>query len=216
VARLTPDNIEVAREIIGRYPRARSALIPLCHLAQAQDGWLTEDAMAHLAELVGVTPAEVLGTASFYEMFKRSPVGRYQLNICTQISCMLDGADELLAHAAHRLGIHPGQTTPDGMFTLEGVECLVACTEAPCLQINYRYFHRVSPTELDQIIVDLPARGRTDVPTRSNDSGDIPPHGTLARVRQRLPRDGRAGNAMPEGAGEPAWFAADAGATGGH
>ena len=81
MARLSRDNLVVAQEIIARYPRPKSALIPLLHLAQEQDGWLTEDAMEHLAELVGVTPAEVLGTASFYEMFKREPVGRYVSNV---------------------------------------------------------------------------------------------------------------------------------------
>jgi NADH-quinone oxidoreductase subunit E len=205
VAALNEANLAVAREIIARYPEARSALIPLCHLAQEQDGWLTEEAMAHIAELLGTTPAEVLGTASFYEMFKLKPVGRYVVNICTQIACMLWGSDELLAHASEKLGVHPGQTTSDGLFTLESVECLAACTEAPCLQVNYRYFHRISHAELDQLVDDLRSRGRTTVPTRSNDDGDIPRHGTLARVRQRLPAD-RAGNAAPRGASQPVWL----------
>src|SRR6187397_3109338 len=99
MARLTRQNTELAREIIARYPRQRSALIPLLHLAQEQDGWLTEDAMAHIGELLGLTPAEVLGTASFYEMFKLHPVGKYVVNVCTDISCMLLGGFELLEHA---------------------------------------------------------------------------------------------------------------------
>src|SRR5690606_10966309 len=99
MARLTPENTELAREIIARYPVPKSALIPLLHLAQEQDDWVTDEAMEHLAELVGVTPAEVLGTCSFYEMFKRHPVGRYQINICTNIACQLLGAEELLEHA---------------------------------------------------------------------------------------------------------------------
>jgi NADH-quinone oxidoreductase subunit E len=204
--RLTPENERLAREIIDRYPVPRSALIPLCHLAQEQDGWLTDDAMTHLAELVGITPAEVLGTASFYEMFKRHPVGTYHVNICTQLPCMLLGADELLEHASKTLDVHPGQTTSDGMFTLEGAECIAACTEAPCLQINYRYFHRVSNDDFDQIVDDLRRHGRTTVPTRSNDTGDIPPHGVLARVRQHLRPDQRAGNADPNSATAPAWL----------
>jgi NADH-quinone oxidoreductase subunit E len=205
MARLSEANLVVAREIMARYPEVRSAMIPLCHLAQEQDGWLAEDAMAHIAELLGTTAAEVLGTASFYEMFKREPVGRYMVNICTQIACMLSGADELLEHASEKLGVHPGQTTTDGVFTLESVECIAACTEAPCLQVNYRYFHRISHGELDQLVDDLRSRGRTDVPTRSNDDGDIPVHGTLARVRQHLPAS-RAGNAPVKGAGEPVWL----------
>jgi NADH-quinone oxidoreductase subunit E len=101
--------------------------------------------------------------------------------------------------------VHPGQTTADGAFTLEGVECIAACTEAPCLQVNYRYFHRISHDELDQLVDELRATGRTTVPTRSNDDGEIPPHGTLARVRQHLPAN-RAGNAPADAGAEPPWL----------
>lgn len=200
MARLTPENATLAREIIGRYPRAKSALIPLLHLAQEQDGHVTEAAMAHIAELVGVTPAEVLGTASFYEMFKFEPVGRYMVNICTNIACQLLGGEELLHHAEERLGIVPGQTTPDGLFTIEDVECIAACTEAPCLQVNYRYFHRITHDEFDQLVDDLRA-GRRD---------DIPAHGTLARVRQHIPAERRAGAVTPEMTDTPVWIAAAA------
>src|SRR5689334_1585625 len=99
MARLTPENVEVALEIISRYPRPKSALIPLLHLAQEQDGWVTDEAMAHIADLVDVTPAEVLGTCTFYEMFKREPVGTYLINVCDNIACMLLGSDELIHHA---------------------------------------------------------------------------------------------------------------------
>src|SRR5215212_1938320 len=104
MARLNPQNVELAREIIGRYPRARSALIPLLHVAQEQDGWVTEDAMDHIAELLNLTPAEVLGTCSFYEMFRREPVGTYLVNVCNGISCMLMGSHELIEHAEETLG----------------------------------------------------------------------------------------------------------------
>ena len=142
---LRAENTITAKEIIARYPRPKSALIPLLHLAQEQDGYVAEDAMAHIAELIGVTPAEVLGTCSFYEMFKREPVGEYLVNVCTNISCMLLGGEELLHHLEDRLGIKSGSTTPDGTFTIEDVECIAACTEAPCLQVNYRYFYKVTP-----------------------------------------------------------------------
>ncbi|MPY94486.1 MAG: NADH-quinone oxidoreductase subunit NuoE [Acidimicrobiia bacterium] len=207
MARFSETTRVTAHEIISRYPVAKSAVIPLCHLAQEQDGWLSEEAMTHIAELVDCTPAEVLGTASFYEMLKLEPVGRYLVNVCTQLPCMLLGADELLAHAEETLGVLPGQTTPDGLFTLEGVECVAACTEAPCLQLNYRYFHRVSPGDLDQLVSELRATGRTTVPTKSNDTNDIPHHGTLARVRQHIPAEGRAGNAPPDVNIEPPWLA---------
>ncbi len=202
MARLSAENTILAKEIIGRYPLPKSALIPLLHLAQEQDGHVTEAAMSHIAELVGVTAAEVLGTASFYEMFKFEPVGTYMVNICTNIACQLLGGEELLHHAEERLGIVPGQTTPDGLFTIEDVECIAACTEAPCLQVNYRYFHRITHDEFDRLIDDLRAGRRTD----------IPPHGTLAQVRQHIPADRRAGVVRPEQTETPVWIAAAAAA----
>ena len=197
MARFTTDNVAVAEEIIARYPRPKSALIPLLHLAQEQDGHLTEDAMVHIAELIGIQPAEVLGTASFYEMFKREPVGDYVVNVCTNISCMLVGGEELLHHLEHKLGIKAGGTTADGKFTLEDVECIAACTEAPCLQVNYRYFHKVTHDEVDDLLEDLRAGKRAH---------EVPRHGTLSRVRQHLP-DPRAGGGLPDRNVEPAWLA---------
>lgn len=196
MARLTDENVELAHEIIARYPRPKSALIPLLHLAQEQDGYVTDEAMEHLAELVGVSPAEVLGTCSFYEMFKREPVGRYLINICTNISCLLNGGEELLHHAEHTLGIRPGGVSDDGLFTIEDVECIAACTEAPCLQVNYRYEYRVDDDAFDTLVDDLRAGRRTD----------IPDHGTLGRIRQHIPADRFAGVEAPEVAGTPAWF----------
>ncbi|MEZ5207056.1 MAG: NAD(P)H-dependent oxidoreductase subunit E [Acidimicrobiales bacterium] len=201
MARFSPEHLETAREIIARYPRPKSALIPLLHLAQEQDGYVTDDAMRHIAELVGVTPAEVLGTCSFYEMFKLHPVGTYLVNVCTNISCMLCGGEELLAHASERLGVAPGGTTPDGRFTLEEVECIAACTEAPCLQVNYRYVTNVTNEDFDRLIDDL-AAGKLD--------HEVPPHGTLARVRQHIPADRTAGIVpVAEAAVEPAWMHAN-------
>jgi NADH-quinone oxidoreductase subunit E len=197
MARFTTDNAAVADDIIARYPVKKSALIPLLHLAQEQDGHVTDDAMEHIAELVDVTPAEVLGTCSFYEMFKREPVGDYVVNVCTNISCMLLGGEELLHHLEQRLGIKAGDTTPDGKFTLEDVECIAACTEAPCLQVNYRYFHRIGNDEVDVLIDDLRAGKRAH---------EVPRHGTLSRVRQQLP-DTRAGVAPPDRNVEPPWLA---------
>lgn len=203
MSRFTAENTAVADEIIARYPVRRSALIPLLHLAQEQEGHVTEEAMVHIAELVGITPAEVLGTASFYEMFKLEPVGDYVVNVCTNISCMLLGGEELLHHLERRLGIRAGSTTPDGKFTLEDVECIAACTEAPCLQVNYRYFHNVTHDQVDELLDDLRAGKRAH---------EVPRHGTLSRVRQQLP-DTRAGVALPDRNVEPAWMRSDETAT---
>ena len=200
MARFSPDFLSIAHEIISRYPVKKSALIPLLHLAQEQAGYISEEAMQHIAELVDVSPAEVLGTCSFYEMFKREPVGKFLVNICTNISCQLLGGEELLHHAERTLKIKPGGTTDDGLFTLEDVECLAACTEAPCLQVNYRYINKVTTAEFDHLISDL----RTDM------RRDIPLHGTLGRVRQHIPADRRAGNVDPDDSSPPAWVAESA------
>lgn len=199
--RFTNENLKLAKEIISRYPRPKSALIPLLHLAQEQDGYITTDSMRHIAELTGTTPAEVQGTGSFYEMFKFHPVGKYLVNVCTNISCQLLGGEELLAHAQETLGVKAGGTTADGMFTLEDVECVAACTEAPCLQVNYRYRLRVTDDDFDQLVDDL-RNGRAD---------DIPEHGALGAVRQSIPAGSGAGIMAPEEAREaPVWLARNA------
>ena len=198
MARLTPDNEALARAIIARYPRPKSALIPLCHLAQEQDGWLTDEAMVHIGELIGCTSAEVLGTASFYEMFKLHPVGRYCVNVCTNISCQLLGAEELLEHAEETLGIRAGGTTEDGAITLEDVECIAACTEAPAIQVNYRYFHNVTADDLDQIIAEARAGTLSD---------RVPDHGTLGKVRQDVSTDELANVTPPEQQSIRPWIA---------
>lgn len=197
MSRFTAENLELAHAIIRRYPRPKSALIPLCHLAQQQDGHLADDAMVQIGELVGVTSAEVLGTASFYEMFKRDRVGKYCVNICTNISCQIMGGEELLEHAEQTLGIRAGNTTDDGLFTIEDVECIAACTEAPAMQVNYRYFHRMTTEEFDQLIAEIRSGGMDDV---------IPQHGTLGKVRQDLPEEKIANITPPEQQTEPVWL----------
>ena len=175
MSRLSSERVTIAQEIVGRFPRKKSALIPLLHLAQEQDGYVAQDAMVHIAEMLDLAPAEVYGTASFYEMFKFHPIGKYCINICTNISCQLVGAWNLLHHAEQRLGIKAGGTTADGLFTIEDVECIAACTEAPALQVNYRYRYKVTPESFDGLVAELEAGKLTS---------EFPPHGTLATVRQ--------------------------------
>lgn len=198
MSRLNDANVVLAKEIIARYPRAKSALVPLLHLAQEQHGYITNEAMAHLGQLVGVTSAEVYGTATFYEMFRFEPVGKYLINICGTMSCALSGSSELMHHAEGRLGVKAGGTTADGMFTLANVECQAACTEAPSLQVNYRYRLRVTTQHFDALIDDL---------TAGKLSGEIPPHGVLARVRQNIPANRSVGTVAPETVTQgPSWI----------
>ena len=205
-----PGNERLAREVIARYPRPRSAAIPLLHLAQEQEGWVTPAAMVQIAELTGTTPAEVLGTASFYEMFKFHAVGKYVVNVCTNVSCQLLGGEELLHHAEASLGVRAGGTSDDGLFTVEDVECVAACTEAPCFTVNYRYFHRATTETFDEVVADIRA-GRSPIGRgAAGDDGELPEHGILGRVRQHIPDDRRVGTTPPEQVtGPPAWLAAD-------
>ncbi|HEX8804288.1 MAG TPA: NAD(P)H-dependent oxidoreductase subunit E [Acidimicrobiales bacterium] len=170
MARFSGEYLARAERLVDRYPVRRSAMLPLFHLAQEQDGWLTPEAIDHIAELVGVSGAQVVGTASFYSMVKRRPVGRWLVSVCTNLPCQLAGADELLEHAEDALRVRTGGTTADGELTLEEAECLAGCDLAPCLQVNYRFFGPVDPDGFDALVDDLRA-GR----------GDVPPHLTLNR-----------------------------------
>lgn len=164
-----------AEELVSLYPRRRSAMLPLLHLAQEQDGYVTDEAMAEIAQLTGTTPAEVRGTAAFYDMFHLEPVGKYVVGVCTNIACLLAGGEELLAHASATLGCAVGGTSPDGLFTLEETECLADCNIAPVVQVNHRYVRTTTPELFDALVDDL-RNGRLD--------HDVPPHGTLIRIRR--------------------------------
>jgi len=177
MARLSPENIQRAREVIALYPRPRSAMVPLLHLAQEQDGHLTDEAMQHIGELLELTAAEVRGTASFYDMLFTEPVGRHLISICTNIACLLNGAYELVEHAEGNLGVKAGETTADREFTLEEVECIALCDQAPCLTVNWRFFGKVTPGAFDALVDDLAAGRLADT---------VPPHGTLCRVRRAV------------------------------
>jgi NADH:ubiquinone oxidoreductase subunit E len=166
-----------AEELVALYPEPRSALIPLCHLAQEQDGWLRPEAMTEIGELCGVTAAEVRGTATFYDMLHTEPVGTYVLSVCTNIACLLGGALELLEHAESTLGVRAGGTSADGVFTLHEAECLADCDKTVCVQVNHRYVGGQTPESFDALLDDLRAGRLADT---------VPPHGTLVRVRRNV------------------------------
>jgi NADH-quinone oxidoreductase subunit E len=169
---LTDDTRTKAQAIIARYPRSRSALLPMLHLVQAEEGCVTADGVAFCAELLGLTKAEVGGVATFYTMYKRRPVGEYLVSVCTNLSCQLLGGDEVYARLSERLGVGHDQTTPDGKFTLEHAECLAACDFAPCLTVNYEFFDHTDP-DAAVGIVDALARGERPAPTRGGPLGDF-------------------------------------------
>ena len=172
-----------AEELVALYPRARSAMLPLLHLAQEQDGYLSEAGIDEVAALTGTTSADVRGTAAFYDMFHLEPVGKYVVGVCTNIACLLAGGEEFLEHASQKLGCAVGSTTSDGLFTLEETECLADCDKAPCVQVNHRYVRTTTPATFDALVDEL-RDGKLD--------NDVPAHGTLIRVRRsgglRVPR----------------------------
>jgi NADH-quinone oxidoreductase subunit E len=147
----TAENLARAREIIGRYPVAKSATLPLLHLAQDQDGWVTPEAMEEIGELLDLTTAQVLGVCSFYTMLKREPVGSLVVSVCTNVSCLVNGGPELLRTLEDR-------HLDDDDVHVEEVECLAACDLAPVMQVNYDYLGPVTP-EAAETIIDEYKRG---------------------------------------------------------
>ncbi|MQA99440.1 MAG: NADH-quinone oxidoreductase subunit NuoE [Actinobacteria bacterium] len=140
-----------AEEIVAKYPNKRSATIPLLFLVQSQEGYVTEDGMREVGEIVGITPAQVLATASFYTMLKKRPQGEYLISVCRNISCTHLGARKVIQRLEDHLGIAAGGTTEDGKLSLEAAECLATCDGAPSMQVNYEDFYKVSPEEAVEI-----------------------------------------------------------------
>jgi len=141
--------------IIARYPLKRSAIVPLLLFAQDEIGYVSHEAIEEIAQRVGVRPIEVVEDISYYSMLHRQPIGRYNFQVCTNISCMLRGGEEIFQHCSKKLGIGHKQTTPDGMFSLEEVECLGACCGAPAMQVNYDYYENLTPGKVDELIEEL-------------------------------------------------------------
>lgn len=148
-----------ADEIVKRYPEGRhkSALLPILHLVQAKEGWLSAAAMDEVAHYLNIQPIEVYEVASFYTMFHLNPVGKYVLEVCRTGPCCLVGAESLLIHLQRKLGIGIGETTQDGLFTIKTVECLASCGTGPVLQIGpeYVYHENLNEEKLDQLIESL-------------------------------------------------------------
>jgi NADH-quinone oxidoreductase subunit E len=141
--------------LIRKYPQRRSALIPSLHMAQAETRHLSPEVIREIAAIFELAPNDVFEVASFYTMLYKKPVGTYVVQACTNISCLLCGSDGIMDHLQRRLGIRPGETTPDGKFTLTEVECLASCGTAPVVQINDEYHENMTPAKLDLILDSL-------------------------------------------------------------
>lgn len=186
-----------AAEIIGRYPVKRSALLPLLHLVQSIDGFVSPDGIAFCAQQVELTSAEVSAVATFYTQYKRRPNGEYAVGVCTNTLCAIMGGDELYRTVSERLGVGHDETTADGKITLERLECNAACDYAPVMMINWEFFDDQTPESALAVIDDILA-GKDVVPTRGPDK--VASFKDTARVLAGFP-DGRAD--QDQGIGEP-------------
>ncbi|MFA0769338.1 MAG: hypothetical protein OXFUSZZB_002666 [Candidatus Fervidibacter sp.] len=156
MAFFTDERLKEAEQIIAQYPQRKAAIMPLLWMVQEQFGYIPHEVVPEIAELTGTTPVHVEAIIKFYEMFHDHPVGKCQLMLCTNISCLLWGADKTLQRFKEVLGIEVGETTPDGLFTLEEFECLAACDKAPVLLVNaVELFEQVTPDKVEQIIAEL-------------------------------------------------------------
>lgn len=148
----TKDEFET---IAARYPVRRAALLPALWLAQREFGFISVDAMKAVAEMVGCSPAQVLETASFYTMYHKEKPGKFHLQVCQTISCLLNGSEEIKKTIEAKLNLKPGQVTPDGQFSYQPVECLAACHNGPCMRVNDDYHENLTPEDVMNLIEEL-------------------------------------------------------------
>ena len=157
MAKFSDQKLKEVQEIMQRYPegKQKSALLPVLHLAQEEfGGWLSAETMDYVASVLNLQPIEVYEVATFYSMYNLKPVGRYMFEVCQTGPCMLNGSDNIIKYIYEKLGIKPGETTPDGMFTLKTVECLGACGYAPMMQLGKKFREHLTKEKVDAIITE--------------------------------------------------------------
>ena len=152
---LSPATLAEIARLRALYPQAPSALLPALHAAQDEVGYLSAEAMEDVGDALGLPLTEVMAVASFYEMFHLDRPGRHQIRVCTNLSCYLNGCERIVEHLCSRLGIRPGETTADGRVTMETVQCLAACEEAPVLLVDAERIPRVTPIAIDECLARL-------------------------------------------------------------
>jgi NADH-quinone oxidoreductase E subunit len=151
----SPETYRKFEETISRYPRKEAAMLPVLYLAQQEFGYLSAEAVEYVAKLMGQPPARVAGVVTFYTMLNSKPIGRYHIQVCRTLSCALSGAEKITSLIKAQLGIEPGQTTPDGRFTLSEVECLASCGTGPMMQINDDYYENLTAEKVTEIVNKL-------------------------------------------------------------
>lgn len=166
---LTEKTRAEVREIIARYPKPRSALLPMLHLVQSEDGYVSPEGIALCAEELGLTKAEVGAVATFYTMYRRKPAGEYHVGVCTNTLCAVLGGDAILDGLKEHLGIGHNETTEDGRISLEHVECNAACDYAPVMMVNWEFYDNQTPSSARDL-VDACRTGTPPAPTRGPNS----------------------------------------------
>lgn len=154
---ITAETIEELRELSSRYPQARSALLPMLHLVQSVDGRVSPRGIEVCAEILGITTAQVSGVATFYTMYKRRPVGTHHVGVCTTALCAVMGGDQLFEHVCTKLGVSNDETTADGTFSVERIECNAACDYAPVMTVNWEFMDNMTPAKADELLDRLAA-----------------------------------------------------------
>lgn len=180
--------------IIAQYEEKRSALLPMMHLFQQHEGFVSREGMQAAAEMLDLTQAEVEGTVSFYTLLYRRPVGKYMLQVCRGLACSIDGAEDIMAYFREKLGVGHLQTTPDGLFSYEEVECLAACDRATCMQVNLEFVYDLTPQKIDEMLAamrassyDVAAMAQTEKPAAT---WSIPQDAQIADGKKSRGADG--------------------------
>ena len=152
---LSADREQTLTEILTRYPTKMAACIPLLHLCQEQNGWVSDEVVTFVSNRLDLPPAHVQGVVTFYTLFNQHPVGRHQVWVCRTLPCALRGSGSILNHCEKKLGIKPGETTADGAITLRTAECLASCGTAPMMQVDKEYHENLSTEKVDEILEKL-------------------------------------------------------------
>ena len=152
---LTQENLHKAEALFNRYPEKKAALLPILWIAQDQEGWISEEMMKYIADLVEVPYAHVLGVVTFYTMFNDKKLGKYHIEVCTNVSCMLKGSGKIVDAVERLCGAKVGQTSADGKFTVSEVECMGACGGAPMLAIGEEYHEYLTPEKTEKLLTSL-------------------------------------------------------------
>lgn len=153
--KFTPENLEKIEAAKKKYPATKAAVMDVIYIAQEQNGYITTEVIAEIAAILNIEAVEVLGVVTFYTMFHTKPVGKYHVQVCTNVSCMLRGGYEILDHVADKLGIKENQVTSDGKFSIEEVECMGSCGTAPMLAVNNDYFENLTKEKVSDLLNKL-------------------------------------------------------------